>query len=427
MNVHHMLTLLPSMYANELQAGAQKALNATQAPKAHQQNDPEKIFHQFFGTRGLSDLGQQKPKEPVLSLDEHKDNLVQIITSACEALVTKIQKSLDKGVNTGSILLRGIPSDTSHQTLIIRDIFNKYLGVEITTTEKDSTLTYNSSWNAKDSKFLLAAFGKGPKNPESKLNDLRLKNTLCDCTLKVGDTEFRAHRVILAKKCPYFETMFTTNMREAEAGTPISLLEPTLNPQHFTSILNFIYTGTVDLRSYSHAELITLAQLAKMMLLPKLECICTRLLITKLHPSTWIDIATYACSTKSDTILLDHCSHAATHYSIVETLRKKIESAAIDVACSYYDLSFTYSALSSLQLPLASHISKHIDIDSFEEYCDLGSSFANNSPSRSVIEKNCRTFVDLNTPWINLKENESIKQKYVFLLSGVRLGADNAK
>ena len=45
----------------------------------------------------------------------------------------------------------------------------------------------------------------------------RLNECLCDVTIKVGASMFRAHRVVLAASSPYFHAMFTTGLREGSA------------------------------------------------------------------------------------------------------------------------------------------------------------------------------------------------------------------
>ena len=41
------------------------------------------------------------------------------------------------------------------------------------------------------------------------LEELREQNQLCDVTIRVGDHDCIAHRVVLAATCPYFRGMFT--------------------------------------------------------------------------------------------------------------------------------------------------------------------------------------------------------------------------
>ena len=44
----------------------------------------------------------------------------------------------------------------------------------------------------------------------SSLNQMRLKGLLCDVTIRVGNSEFRAHKALLAATVPYFYAMFTS-------------------------------------------------------------------------------------------------------------------------------------------------------------------------------------------------------------------------
>lgn len=45
------------------------------------------------------------------------------------------------------------------------------------------------------------------------MNSLRKSNTLCDITLRVENTDFPAHRIVLAACSDYFCAMFTSEVR----------------------------------------------------------------------------------------------------------------------------------------------------------------------------------------------------------------------
>ena len=49
--------------------------------------------------------------------------------------------------------------------------------------------------------------------------ELRRQKQLCDVVIHVGNTEFHAHRVILAAACPYFRSMFTGALIAGSART----------------------------------------------------------------------------------------------------------------------------------------------------------------------------------------------------------------
>ncbi|RVE70945.1 hypothetical protein OJAV_G00069290 [Oryzias javanicus] len=46
------------------------------------------------------------------------------------------------------------------------------------------------------------------------MNSLRKSNTLCDITLRVENTDFPAHRIVLAACSDYFCAMFTSELAE---------------------------------------------------------------------------------------------------------------------------------------------------------------------------------------------------------------------
>ena len=47
------------------------------------------------------------------------------------------------------------------------------------------------------------------------MNNYRQENKLCDVILKVGNQSFLAHRIVLAATIPYFSSMFSHDMVEA--------------------------------------------------------------------------------------------------------------------------------------------------------------------------------------------------------------------
>ena len=47
------------------------------------------------------------------------------------------------------------------------------------------------------------------RNGFAAFEEIRQQKQLCDVTIRVGDKEYPAHRVVLAGTCPYFRGMFT--------------------------------------------------------------------------------------------------------------------------------------------------------------------------------------------------------------------------
>ena len=68
--------------------------------------------------------------------------------------------------------------------------------------------------------------------------------------------EFKVNRQVLSEACPYFEKLFSSNMKECNEGV-IQLA--ILTNSQMTDILKFIYTGKVQIPSEEHAEAMIVA------------------------------------------------------------------------------------------------------------------------------------------------------------------------
>lgn len=90
------------------------------------------------------------------------------------------------------------------------------------------------------------------------LNEMRLRGDLCDVSLKVGKEDFIAHRVVLAANSPYFNAMFASFFAETEKPE-IVLRE--VEPAGVKAILDYFYTGTIEINSLNFEALFTTANL----------------------------------------------------------------------------------------------------------------------------------------------------------------------
>ena len=75
------------------------------------------------------------------------------------------------------------------------------------------------------------------------INKLRKEKKLCDVTLRVGETEFCAHRVVLSACSDYFCAMFTGDLEESHQ----SVVElHGLDSDTMEFLLDFVYTESIQ-------------------------------------------------------------------------------------------------------------------------------------------------------------------------------------
>ncbi|XP_045467646.1 kelch-like protein 5 [Harmonia axyridis] len=113
---------------------------------------------------------------------------------------------------------------------------------------------------------------------------------LCDVTLIAGNNGKRvqAHRLVLSAASEYFAVMFTGNLREA-GESEITLGE--VNGDILQSVVNYCYTGTIEIREDNVESLLSTACL---MQLNKVVEACSSFLANQLHPSNCFGIALFA-------------------------------------------------------------------------------------------------------------------------------------
>lgn len=90
------------------------------------------------------------------------------------------------------------------------------------------------------------------------MNGLRKDRSFCDVVLKVGREEMHAHRCVLAGGSPYFRSLFLGQFTEASMKE-IDLSAVTVDVLAMEIILNFIYSGEVDINSENLGIIIKLS------------------------------------------------------------------------------------------------------------------------------------------------------------------------
>lgn len=124
----------------------------------------------------------------------------------------------------------------------------------------------------------------------TKLDDLRKQKILCDVTLQAAEATFPAHRNVLAVSCPYFQKLFTSDMKEKNAQT-ISLKELEVRASAVDTLLTYLYTGNIDVTHFNAEELVVLADY---LLIPEVKAMASEELETKVNVSNCLSYLDFA-------------------------------------------------------------------------------------------------------------------------------------
>ncbi|XP_059156574.1 kelch-like protein 25 [Physella acuta] len=104
------------------------------------------------------------------------------------------------------------------------------------------------------------------------LTKLKASSEHTDTVLVVGDCSFPCHRTVLAAMSAYFCAMFSSGMRESH--DKVITLKGIL-PVHFEKVLDFLYTGDIEL---SYDYVVDLLQISSMYQIQALQLICEKFL-----------------------------------------------------------------------------------------------------------------------------------------------------
>ncbi|XP_056149422.1 actin-binding protein IPP [Lampris incognitus] len=118
----------------------------------------------------------------------------------------------------------------------------------------------------------------------AQMNKMRLRTDFCDVGLRVGGHVFRVHRLVLAASSPYFSALFSLGMREADKEE-VQILG--VEAEVFEVLLDFIYTGTINVTVENVQELMVAAD---MLQLSEVVSICGEFLKGHMDPSNCVGI-----------------------------------------------------------------------------------------------------------------------------------------
>ena len=122
-----------------------------------------------------------------------------------------------------------------------------------------------------------------------RLNMLRRQDHLCDATLVTkDDKEFKAHRNVLSAASPFFCKLLESDMRENREG--IVRFEE-ISGAVMEDVLEFIYTGSVEVTQENSKDLIAAANY---LLIPGLKKLSGRFLEQQMSKSNCISTCYFA-------------------------------------------------------------------------------------------------------------------------------------
>ena len=121
-----------------------------------------------------------------------------------------------------------------------------------------------------------------------KLNKLRAESSLTDVILCVGGDEFPCHRNVLSVCSPYFEAMFSGDLRESKEAR-ISFNE--ILPQTLKEVIDYSYTGHIEITVDNAQDLLAAATLFQY---PDIVNACCKFLSGHISPSNCLGIEDFA-------------------------------------------------------------------------------------------------------------------------------------
>ncbi|MCE5318699.1 MAG: BTB/POZ domain-containing protein [Parachlamydia sp.] len=232
-----------------------------------------------------------------------------------KTLQARIEQQIEKAEEQGE--RRAFIShnlDTSSPELIqfySNDLFSR-MGVnlkEIHRTEKPGIVI---TWH-KDSPCLNTVFPYA--------HTARMRDYLTDFHLKSGQQEMKFHRLILAARSPYFETLFSKESRDGFVDVS------EISPKVLEIWKNYLYTGKTDTIFLRLAELQELTLLADRFQTHFLFDVCMREWLLRIHAKNVQFILEFAF--RSDLPALEEIRRACCEFLVESLCEENFEKVSI--------------------------------------------------------------------------------------------------
>ncbi|XP_071455545.1 actin-binding protein IPP-like [Hetaerina americana] len=164
---------------------------------------------------------------------------------------------------------------------------SSHSGAKLSLDYKNEAIVLKS--NPKKSKAMMSIRRQHSDKVMRNLDQMRRENLLCDVELEAaGGKVFKAHRSVLVAACSYFRAMFSSGLLEGKESR-VKMLS--LSPQTMSSMLQFIYTGELQVGLDEVQELMVVADMLQM---GDVIDGCTQLMHDEIDPANALGIFRFA-------------------------------------------------------------------------------------------------------------------------------------
>lgn len=171
------------------------------------------------------------------------------------------------------------------------------------------------------------------------INTLRSEQIFTDASILAGHEEFPCHRNILAASSPYFKAMFTSRLREDTDAT-VSFNETEISPWTMKRILDYIYTGHLEITTNNAQELLSASTLFQY---SKISNACCQFLTSQLHASNCLGFEEYAHLHDCTQLEEDANKYALENFSVVveqdEFVRLSVDRLKVYLKSDWIDVA----------------------------------------------------------------------------------------
>ena len=119
------------------------------------------------------------------------------------------------------------------------------------------------------------------------MHNLRQNEEFTDVKLQSGDVQIRCHRNVLAVASDYFKAMFRCGLEESTSAT----VQLTIEPEILTSIVDYLYTGEIEL-TVDNVE--SLFKAGDVLQLDTLMVACENFMLKQVQPANCVGFSQFA-------------------------------------------------------------------------------------------------------------------------------------